>query len=142
MDDFSVKLGITLLCSVGVFILMLRSQKKKQLAADRQFDLTLKSRGLVNHIQRDVHPNAKCYDPFLHKEVSKSELRRVAIMAQERLDLPDIQCPVVESVKKIEPIDYGKVEVQVMAHEVSKKKYGKVKKKVSKKKSKKKGKKS
>lgn len=124
MDSFSVKLGITLLFSVGVFILMLRSQKKKQRDADRQFDLTLKARGLKNHIEPDL------YDPFQKKFVSRSEMRRVTMMAQERLDLEDIKCPLVEH-----------AETLVERAEVLKKSKKKLKK-ISKKKSKKKGKKS
>lgn len=50
MNEFLIKIGFTFMTAWGVMYILNRLQKKKERDAARMFELTLKARGMVDHI--------------------------------------------------------------------------------------------
>lgn len=44
--SFEFKIGLTFLISFGIFFIMMKIQKRKELEADEKFRFTLKTRGM------------------------------------------------------------------------------------------------
>lgn len=113
MNDFYVKMGITLIVAGIAGYIMLRIQKRREQDADDQFNLTMKSHGLSTEIEER---------PMMHAEVA---------MLEAEGQIPSLSLP---------GIDESEIEVRDETFDFAnlgkvKKKTPSKKKKVSKKKS-------